>query len=92
MVITLSGAGAELGVGHSLLSHAHNLGVLPDLHNEGILRPLKQLYDVLVEWIHVLHQPLVGRIIHFSRVMDDSEISYSPTIAFPTYKYLISDR
>ena len=55
----LASSGPELGVAHGLLSHSDDLSILPDCADERILRRLELLHDVLVEWIHILHQPLL---------------------------------
>jgi len=67
----LAGAGAKLGVTHGLLSHSNDFSILPDGGDELVLRRLELLDDVLVERVHVLHQPLLGRVVDPSGVMDD---------------------
>ena len=58
------------------------LTIFPDLARELIVGRLQQGYDVVVQWIHVLHQPLFGRVFHFARVVNDAEISRSLVIRF----------
>ena len=48
--------------------------VFPNMTNKRILAGLEILNYVLVEGIHVLHQPLLGRVVHISGVVDDTEI------------------
>ena len=42
--------------------------------DEWILTGLKILNNILVEGIHVLHQPLLRRVVHVPGVVDDAEI------------------
>ena len=77
---TLAGARAKLRVRHGLLSHANDFRVLPNLHDKGVLRRLEQFNNVLVERVHVLHEPLGGRVIHFAGVVDDGKVSHAAEV------------
>lgn len=70
----LASARAKLSVGEGLLGHPDDLRVLPDVTHEGILRGLQETHDVLVQWVHVLHQPLVGAVINLAGVVNDGKI------------------
>ena len=48
--------------------------IFPDMADEWILTGLKILNNILVEGIHVLHQPLLRRVVHVPGVVDDAEI------------------
>ena len=39
------------------------LTIFPYVADEGVLAGLQVLHNVLVEWVHVLHQPLRRRIV-----------------------------
>ena len=78
----LAGAGTELGVTHGLLSHSNDFGILPDGGDELVLGRLELLDDVLVERVHVLHQPLLGRVVDPSGVMDDREVGLTSEVRF----------
>ena len=47
---------------------------------ERILRHLKLLDHVLVEGVHVFHEPLFGRVIDLSCVVDDAEVSLATEV------------
>ena len=51
------------------------LTVFPDVTDERILRSLEVLYNVLVQGIHVLHQPLGGAVVDLASVVEDGEVS-----------------
>ena len=42
--------------------------------HEGVLAGLEILDDVLVERIHVLHQPLSGGVVDLASVVEDGEV------------------
>ena len=42
--------------------------------DEGVLAGLQVLDDVLVERIHVLHQPLGGAVVDLAGVVEDGEV------------------
>ena len=42
--------------------------------DEGVLAVLQVLHDVLVERIHVLHQPLGGGVVDLAGVVEDGEV------------------
>ena len=46
------------------------LTIFPYVANEGVLTGLQVLHNVLVEWVHVLHQPLCRRIVDLQKVKD----------------------
>ena len=50
------------------------LTVLPDVTHEGVLAGLQVLHDVLVERVHVLHQPLGGAVVDLASVVQDGEV------------------
>ena len=39
------------------------LTIFPNVANKGILACLQVLHNVLIEWVHVLHQPLGRRVV-----------------------------
>ena len=43
--------------------------------DEGVLAGLQVLDDVLVEGIHVLHQPLGGAVVDLAGVVENGEVS-----------------
>ena len=57
------------------------LTVLPDVADEGVLAGLQVLHDVLVERVHVLHQPLGGAVVDLTGVVEDREVSVTLEIA-----------
>lgn len=77
---TLAGTGPELGVGHGLLSHTHNLRVLPDVANKRILGGLELSDNVLVQGVHVLHQPFGGRVVHLAGVVNDGKVGLASEV------------
>jgi len=76
----LAGPGTELGVAHGLLGHSDDLGILPDGTDELILGRLELLDDVLVQGVHVLHQPLLGRVVDLSGVVDDRKVGLASKV------------
>ena len=50
------------------------LTVFPDVADEGILAGLQVLHDVLVQRVHVLHQPLGGRVVDLPGIVQDREV------------------
>ena len=42
--------------------------------DEGVLASLEVLDDVLVERVHVLHQPLSGGVVDLAGVVEDGEV------------------
>ena len=48
--------------------------VFPDVADEGVLAGLEVLDNVLVERVHVLHQPLGGAVVHLARVVHDGKV------------------
>ena len=77
---SLPGPGSELGIAHGLLAHAHDLGVLPHVDDEGVLRGLQLGDDVLVQRVHVLHQPLLGGVVDLAGVVDHAEVGLAPEV------------
>ena len=53
---------------------SHCLTVFPDVTDERVLAGLEVLDDVLVERVHVLHQPLSGRVVDLAGVVEDGEV------------------
>ena len=51
------------------------LTVLPDVAHEWVLGSLEVLDNVLIEGIHVLHQPLGGAVVDLASVVEDGEVS-----------------
>ena len=49
------------------------LTVLPDVADEGVLAGLQVLHDVLVEGVHVLHEPLGRAVVDLAGVVEDRE-------------------
>lgn len=68
------------------LGPAQVLSVLPQILNKRVLGILEEGDDVLVLRVHVLHQPLVGRIVDFTGIMDDGEIGYATEIALAEFR------
>jgi hypothetical protein len=58
------------------------LTVLPDVTNEGVLAGLQVLHNVLVERVHVLHEPLCGAIVHLAGVVHDGKVCRALEIMF----------
>ena len=50
------------------------LTVLPDVAHEWVLGSLEVLDNVLIEGIHVLHQPLGGAVVDLTSVVEDREV------------------
>lgn len=44
------------------------------MYDEGVLGGLKEGHDVLVQWVHVLHEPLVSGVVDLAGVVDDGEV------------------
>ena len=63
-------------------SHAlcHSLTVLPDGADELVLRLPQLLHDVLVERVHVLHQPLAGGVVDAARVVQHGEVGLAAEV------------
>ena len=59
---------------HSLLT------VLPDGADEVVLRLPQLLHDVLVERVHVLHQPLAGGVVDAARVVQHREVGLAAEV------------
>ena len=57
------------------------LTVLPDVTHEGVLTGLQVLHDVLVERVHVLHQPLGGAVVDLAGVVEDREVGVALEVA-----------
>ena len=57
------------------------LTVLPDVAHEGVLASLQVLHDVLVEGVHVLHQPLGRAVVDLAGVMEDGEVRVTLEVA-----------
>jgi hypothetical protein len=51
-----------------------SLTIFPDVADEGVLAGLEVLDNVLVERVHVLHEPLGGTVVHLARVVHDGEV------------------
>ena len=51
-----------------------SLTVFPDVTDEGVLAGLEVLDDVLVERVHVLHQPLGRGVVDRPGVVEDGEV------------------
>lgn len=69
----------------SRANEKRNLNVLtifPDFSCEWIIGCLQQCHDIVIQWIHVLHQPLFSSVFHFTRIMDDTEVSRCFVIGF----------
>ena len=56
------------------------LTVLPDGADELVLRLPQLLHDVLVERVHVLHQPLAGGIVDAARVVQHREVGLAAEV------------
>ena len=54
--------------------HYKNRTVLPDLTDERIRGVLQQRDDVLVEWVGVLHEPVVDYIVDTTGIVHDAEV------------------
>ena len=50
------------------------LTVLPDVADEGVLAGLQVLHNVLVQGVHVLHEPLGRAVLHVAGVVHDREV------------------
>ena len=59
---------------HSLLT------VLPDGADEVVLGLPQLLHDVLVERVHVLHQPLAGGVVDAARVVQHREVGLAAEV------------
>ncbi len=67
----------HIGQGHIVMASLMilwSLTIFPDVADEGVLAGLEVLDNVLVERVHVLHEPLGGAVVHLSRVMHDGEV------------------
>ena len=53
---------------------------------------MKKGDDVFVERIHVLHEPLIRRVIDATRVMDQSEIGIGTELGFLEFGMLFNVR
>ena len=65
-----------------------DLCILPDEVDEGVGGVLEESNDILVERVHVLHQPLVGRVIHATSVVDQSEVRVRPEFGLLEFRVL----
>ena len=74
--------GAELRLHPRHRAHPDDIRVLPDLLDQGVLRILQQLHDILIQRVHILHQPLIGGIVHIARVMGHGEVGGGPEVGF----------
>ena len=61
-------------------SVTHSLTVLPDGADELVLRLPQLLHDVLVERVHVLHQPLAGGVVDAARVVQHGEVGLAAEV------------
>ena len=50
------------------------LTILPDAGDKVVGGALHDGHDVLIQGVHVLHQPLVSRVVHLVGVVDDGEM------------------
>jgi hypothetical protein len=68
-----------------LLCHTNDLGIFPDVGNERVLGSLELLHNVLIERVHVFHQPFGGGVVDSSGVMENREIGFPAEVSFEEF-------
>ena len=71
----------KLGLQHPKPSNEwHSLTVLPDGADELVLRLPQLLHNVLVQRVHVLHQPLPGGVVDAAGVVQHGEVGLAAEV------------